>query len=320
MTLGTPTPDPFRTDASQPYGGGPFEAVLGRRVRQGSPDRRNLLLHLARRPIRPPVPRDLANVLATLVAGWVMVEWGLADQLRWETGRWPGLILALIGVSLWEWSAYSSSVKQATGTFPLDTKLLRDNAVIAAVYMALGALLGLAFHVRVGPALLITAAVVVAAVLLAPRWLRQKIIWQKASIPYLFRLADAAPTINQANADALLKFIDDGAPPPNPRQVVIEGARSDQVEPPWHSGIGTESHVCRLPGQRARRADDADQPRTVAARLQPARARAGRARRRSRCSSGCGSCASSAATSTSSSRSASRPFAARCARRSRRRA
>jgi hypothetical protein len=131
----------------------------------------------------------LANVLATLVAGWVMVEWGLADQLRWETGRWPGLILALIGVSLWEWSAYSSSVKQATGTFPLDTKLLRDNAVIAAVYMALGALLGLAFHVRVGPALLITAAVVVAAVLLAPRWLRQKIIWQKASIPYLFRLA-----------------------------------------------------------------------------------------------------------------------------------
>src|SRR5215831_594952 len=62
----------------------------------------------------------LANVLATLVAGWLMVEWGFADQLHWDTGRWPGVVIAVVGASLWEWSAYSSSVKQATGTFPLD--------------------------------------------------------------------------------------------------------------------------------------------------------------------------------------------------------
>ena len=183
MTLGTPTPDPFGptppnltvADLLKQF----WADAYGKEVQTAATYSYTWLAdqfgHLCL--------GILANVLATLVAGWVMVERGLADQLRWETGRWPGLILALIGVSLWEWSAYSSSVKQATGTFPLDTKLLRDNAVIAAVYMALGALLGLAFHVRVGPALLITAAVVVAAVLLAPRWLRQKIIWQKASIP-----------------------------------------------------------------------------------------------------------------------------------------
>jgi hypothetical protein len=147
--------------------------------------------------------------------------------------------VAVVGAALWEWSAYRSAVKQATGTFPLDTDLLRDNAIIAAVYMALGALLGLAFHLTVGPALLISAAVVVAAVLAAPRWLRQKIIWQKASIPYLFRLADAAPTISQPNADALLDFIRDGAPPPNPRQVVI-GGPIGSGRTSMASGIGTE--------------------------------------------------------------------------------
>src|SRR6476469_2452617 len=98
----------------------------------------------------------LADVLATLVAGWVMVGWGLADALQWGTGRWPGIVLAVIGVSLWEWSAYRSAVRQASGAFPLDTALLRDNAVIAAVYMALGALLGFAFHLSVWPALIIS--------------------------------------------------------------------------------------------------------------------------------------------------------------------
>src|SRR5262249_46776898 len=51
----------------------------------------------------------LANVLATLVAGWLMVKWGFADHLQWDTGRWPGIVIAVAGASLWEWSAYHSS-------------------------------------------------------------------------------------------------------------------------------------------------------------------------------------------------------------------
>ena len=107
------------------------------------------------------------------------MELGWRSALGYDTGLWPGLFLAVIGVSLWECSAYFSSVKQATGTFPLDKNLLRDNAVIAAIYMSLGALLGFAFHLDAAWALMIVALVVAAAVMLAPSWLRQKSLGRK---------------------------------------------------------------------------------------------------------------------------------------------
>ncbi len=114
------------------------------------------------------------------------------------------------------------------------------NAVIAATYISLGALLGFAFHSYLVPSLLISAVVVVAAIVLAPPWLRQKIIWQKASIPYLFRLADAAPTIKHDDAKILLDLIEAGAPPDTPpHQIVISGpigsGRTSMA-----AGIGTE--------------------------------------------------------------------------------
>jgi hypothetical protein len=135
-----------------------------------------------------------------------------------------GLALTVIGVSLWELSAYRSSVKEATGTFPTDTKLLAANAIVATAYMSLGGVLGFAFHLTAVPALLISAAVVIVAIILAPGWLRQKMIWQKASIPYLFRLADATRSIKSEDAKLLQDIIDAGAPPgTKPYQVVIGG-------------------------------------------------------------------------------------------------
>ena len=59
-----------------------------------------------------------------------------------------GLVITAIGASLWELSAYRSSVRNATGAFPLDISLLRDNAVIATVYIVLGAVLGFAFRLH----------------------------------------------------------------------------------------------------------------------------------------------------------------------------
>jgi len=182
----------------------------------------------------------IIDFLATLLCGFVMVELGLRPKLHLNTGLVPGLLLTVCIVSYWEWSAYRSSVKQATGAFPLDTKLLRNNALVAAGYMALGAVLGFAFHLPAPWALSIAAAVVVVAILLAPPWLRQKIIWQKASIPYLFRLADAAPTVKDRDARILQSLIDGGAPPiTSPYQVVVGGpigsGRSSIA-----AGIGTE--------------------------------------------------------------------------------
>jgi hypothetical protein len=183
----------------------------------------------------------VADFLATLVSGAAIVKFGWSPELHYDTGLWPGLVLAVIGVSIWECSAYFSSVRQATGAFPLDTKLLRNNAVIAAVYMSLGAVLGFAFHLSAVPALAISAIVVVAAILLAPPWLRQKIIWQKASIPYLFRLADAAQTIGKKDAEEMLGLINRGGPRnDNPPFQVVIGGPIGSGRTSMAAGIGTE--------------------------------------------------------------------------------
>ena len=190
----------------------------------------------------------IINFIGTTVSGGVLVgikylaaKWlGLALPLTYRMGIWPGLLLVVVGAALWEWSAYNSSVKQATGRFPLDAKLLRDNAIIAAIYIALGGVMGFAFHQPVIPSALISTGVVVVAIVLAPRWLRQKIIWQKASIPYLFRLADAAPNISEEDAKALQKLIDDGAPPTAPPSQVIVGGPIGSGRTSMAAGIGTE--------------------------------------------------------------------------------
>jgi len=191
----------------------------------------------------------IINFIASTVSGGVLVgirylaaKWlGWSLPLTYRMGIWPGLLLVVIGAALWEWSAYSSSVKQAAGgRFPLDSKLLRDNAIIATIYIALGGVMGFAFHLPVIPSALISTGVVVVAIVLAPRWLRQKIIWQKASIPYLFRLADAAPNISEQDAKELQKLIDDGAPPTTPPSQVIIGRPIGSGRTSMAAGIGTE--------------------------------------------------------------------------------
>jgi hypothetical protein len=49
---------------------------------------------------------------------------------------------AIALTSLWELRAYRNSVAKATGLFPLGDKLLRNNAITASYYMALGAVAG----------------------------------------------------------------------------------------------------------------------------------------------------------------------------------
>ena len=182
----------------------------------------------------------LVDFAGTTVSGLILVYLGWRSHFEYDTGIWPGLAITVIGVAFWEWRAYRSSVKQATGVFPLDKMLLRANAIIAATYMSLGGLLGFAFHLRLIPALLISAVVVVLAILLAPSWVRQKMIWQKASIPYLFRLADAAPSIGEEDAKVLQGIIDDGAPPTTQPWQVIIGGPIGSGRTPMAAGIATE--------------------------------------------------------------------------------
>ena len=183
----------------------------------------------------------ILHFIATAFCGWAMAHLGFVPKWEYDTGKWPGLIIVVIVAAIWEWSAYSSSVKQATGRFPLDSKLLGYNAIIAATYIALGGLLGFAFHLHFKSALLVALIVAVVAIVLAPWWLRQKIIWQKASLPYLFRLADvAAQTVQETDAEVLQKLIDNGAPPSTQACQVVIGGPIGSGRTPMATGIGTE--------------------------------------------------------------------------------
>jgi hypothetical protein len=70
--------------------------------------------------------------------------------------------------------------------------------------------------------------------------LRQKIIWQKAALPYLSRLADIEPTMGKNAAKTLQALLDEGAPPvTKPCQIVIGGpVGSGRTQ--LAAGIGTE--------------------------------------------------------------------------------
>jgi hypothetical protein len=161
-----------------------------------------------------------------------------------------GSLLATIGVAYWEWRAYRKEIKSATTKFLLDRKLLRDNAVIAAVYVVLGVATVFLYRyfaftdgewlgvpvVWWGAAFFL--GLVLIGVRLAVPWLRQKITWQKAALPYVFRLAYAGYDDHRT----LQQLININPPPDRgsaPRQIVIGGPiGSGRTE--LCAGIGTE--------------------------------------------------------------------------------
>jgi hypothetical protein len=178
----------------------------------------------------------LINFGLTLAAFYALPFIGI--DRSWDTIA--GLLIGSTAVSLWELSAYLSSAKEATGRFRLDGKLLRDNAAIAALYMILGVGVGFAFHQSALEGVAGFLALLAVAVICAPPWLREKIIWQKAALPYLFRLANAQQTIGVEAAQQLQDLIDKGAPPATrPCQVII-GGPIGSGRTAIAAGIGTE--------------------------------------------------------------------------------
>ena len=186
------------------------------------------------------------GIVANFLSGLVichLVPWlfGLTQVPAWIC-VWGAPAVAVLVVGGWELRAYINAVHTATGQFPLDRKLLFDNATIATFYMALGVVLAaVTGTVEVWMQVIAAVVALVLGLALAPPWVRQKMIWQKGSLPYLFRLADLQRTLGMRKAKALQKLIDAGAPPscPAPRQIVIGGpigsGRTDIA-----TGIGTE--------------------------------------------------------------------------------
>lgn len=125
-------------------------------------------------------------------------------------------------------------MKQATGRFPLDSRLLGYNAPHSRdlhrarrrswICISLALRAGLAGRLDSG----------CGCNVLAPGWLRQKIIWQKASLPYLFRLADvAAQTVQAEDVTVLQQLIDRGTdrirPNANPAKTAVRLSAREAV-------------------------------------------------------------------------------------------
>lgn len=162
--------------------------------------------------------------------------------------------IAVVGITgivgFWEFRAFSvSKAKAATtsGFFPLDQELLKKNALIATGYMVFGVIVGFGLYegAPYGPILFVVMVVV--SILCAPFWLRQKITWQKASMPYLSRLADiqfettdpAKITELKAVSGKIQEMIDKGPIATGPNQIVLAGPVGSG-RTPLAAGIGTE--------------------------------------------------------------------------------
>ena len=160
-------------------------------------------------------------------------------KIQWANAI--ALIATSAIVAFWEYAAYSVSKRDGSkGLFTLDETLLLRNAVIATVYMVFGVLVGYGFHLEnawAGAALFVVLAV--ASVFCAPYWLRQKIIWQKASLRYLSRLADMNANISPEDAELIQRFVDEPFEPGAPRQIIIAGPIGSG-RTPMVSAIGTE--------------------------------------------------------------------------------
>lgn len=173
------------------------------------------------------------------------IAWSIVHYIPWvsshlaENPTWAGFLLASLVVSLWETSAYRSSAKEATDRFPLNKKGLRNNAIIASVYMIIGAGIGFAINEGTWQGFFVFLACLLLAVILAPPWYREKIIWQKASIPYLFRLANFRPVISQEDADKIQSWLEGPVSAEKPEVFVVSGGRLSG-RTPLATGVATE--------------------------------------------------------------------------------
>ena len=164
-----------------------------------------------------------------------------------------GCAIAAIGVIVWEFLAYRKAVKDAIGhQFPLGKELLLKNAIDAAAYMVLGVaiafvyrffslasfeFLGLSSVVWGGILYVVIASV---AVWRALFWLGQKITWQKAGLPFLFRLADAQPIQDAGDATNLQRVINRKPPPYADANQIVVGGPISSGRTEFCAGIGTE--------------------------------------------------------------------------------
>ncbi len=161
-------------------------------------------------------------------------------DMSWISANLFGLLLVFLLTAYWEYKSYTHILKQTTGLFPVNYKGLQANAITATGYMWGGAVIGYGFHLKSGPSIEVLLTVLFVALLPAGYWIRQKMVWQKAALPFLHRLANIRKSIPADAAVQVQQVIDRVVPPESePRQIIIFGSIGTG-RTSLAAGIGTE--------------------------------------------------------------------------------
>jgi len=118
-------------------------------------------------------------------------------------------LVTVVGVVLGVWgykeaADLADSRRKAGGVFPLDAVNLRQNVYTALFYFGFGSTLAASAFLGLGWLLGALVLEVVPALAIALWWLRRKIAFQQAGLPYLYRLASFPSHLDPAEVDAVL--------------------------------------------------------------------------------------------------------------------
>jgi hypothetical protein len=131
------------------------------------------------------------GLVPTLLVCWLFASFHLPKALE--------ILLFMVSAGLifsyWvykEKTDYDDTKQRAQGIFPFDSADIVWNIKTALLYFGIGGLFGLTAFVSPWLTLLALAAVLYPALRVAFWWLRRKVAFQQAGLPYLYRLANFA--------------------------------------------------------------------------------------------------------------------------------
>ena len=194
--------------------------------------------------------------LPTLVFAWIATwsfgvnetEWdlfGLAvvPRINFLVGIAIGVFCFWIGKELVDYRSEVKRATQAKSSFPFNSKEIWWNVFTAWIFFAMGSFVaGLSF---LHPKFPLYALVILLPVTVGVSiwWLRRKLTFQQAGLPYLYRLANfpnflsSDPATAKSVVEFVLKMID---PKPQVTKQLIISGKSNSGRSPLAVGIGTE--------------------------------------------------------------------------------
>lgn len=197
--------------------------------------------------------------LVTLLRGLVAVaqKYELVDFLP-PLAAFDKMVIVTIAlvasgvVALYEAATVVSEVRREKKHFPIDLSGLVSNAFAAWLYMFFGIILAVSVTFGAIEGFLALFGLLIVGVVVAIPWLRQKIVWQRAALPFLFRLSEARrPRQTDEGHDRFINFLDHlyhWSSGDVPRHLLIVGPFS-AGKTSLAAGIGTE---CAFKGQKVR--------------------------------------------------------------------